>query len=329
MFGRLIFDYELESFLTRNVYDKISMLLYNGNSSIINEIGNYIKREEGDLISYLPKSKFSKADSHDPFSKGIGRVSIRIGRFVSKFLRKSTFVGYNISPQDLESFVNLYKSYFFRSESSLKIVEGQEILKWYLEYNYYQDNDNRFGTLWNSCMRQSERNKFMKLYADNSVRMLILLADDGRLLGRAILWDKVLDRDGNEYKFMDRIYTMYDHDVNLFKDWAKQNGFIHKMEQSARSERTVIKYVDDKPFPCNLQLYINLINHKQKYYPYLDTFKFYDSVHGTFSNSDEWREGFILEYVLVQSNGGLFPPEPEPEPEPEYDDYDDSPFQEE
>lgn len=328
MFGRLIFDFELESFLGRNAYDKVAMLLANGNSSIINECGNYIKREDADFVSYLPKSKFNRLETHDPFSPGIGRVTIKIGRFVNKFLRRATFESYNISPQDLESFVNLYKSYFFRNESNLKIVAGSEILKWYTEDSYHHDNGNRFGTLWNSCMRQSERNKFMKMYADNKdIRMLILLADNGKLLGRALLWDKVFDRDGSEFKFMDRIYTMYDHDVNLFKNWAKENGFVHKMEQSARSERIVIKYVDGNPVPCNMQLYVTLENHRQNYYPYLDTFKFYDPTHGVFSNSDAYREGFILEYVLVQSNGDLVPPEPEDEPEPEYyeeDEYNDN-----
>lgn len=332
MFGRLIFDLELESFLSRNAYDKVAMLLANGNSSIINEVGNFIKREEGDLVSYLPKSKYGRVRektfdgyTEDPYSNGIGRVTIKIGRFVNKFLRRATFESYNISPQDLESFVNLYKSYFLRSEANLKIVEGLEILKWYTEYSYHHDNGNRFGTLWNSCMRQMDRNIFMSLYADNKdIRMLILLADDGKLLGRALLWDKVIDRDGNEFKFMDRVYTMYDHDVNIFKNWAKENGFIHKMEQSARSERIVIKYVDGSPVPCNMQLYVTLENHKQNYYPYLDTFKFYDPIHGIFSNSDEYREGFILEYVLVQSNGGLVPPEPEcDEPEFYEEEYDD------
>lgn len=315
MFGRLIFDYEFESFLSRNSYDKVAMLLINGNSTIINEIGNYIRREEGDTVSYLPKSRYSKLEFNDPFSDGIGRVTIRIGRFVNKFLKRTTFETYNISPQDLENFVNLYKSYFIRNVLNLSVVEGNDIPKWYLEQNYHQNNGNMFGTLWSSCMRQHERNKFMKLYADNKeAKMLILLADDGKLIGRAILWDKVLDINGVEYKFMDRIYTIYDHDVNVFKKWAKENGYMHKTEQSARSERYVVKYENDQPVATNMKLYLKLENHKQKYYPYLDTFKFYDPIDGKFSNTDS----FSFEYILIQSNGGLIPPDPEPEEQ--YDD---------
>jgi hypothetical protein len=308
MFGRLIFDFELEFFLSRNTYDKIAMLLINGNSSIINEVGNYIKREDSDMVSYLPKSKYSKIESVDPFSNGIGRISIKIGRFITKFLKKITFINYNISPQDVEIFVNLYKSYFFRSGSSMIVVKGSDISKWYLENTYYQNNGNKFGTLWNSCMRQADRNKFMQLYVDNEeVKMLILLADDGKLLGRAILWDKVFDMNNSEYKLMDRIYTVYDHDVNLFKNWAKENEYMHKTEQSSRSERYITKYEDNNPNSLNMKLFIKLKNHKQKYYPYFDTFKFYDSLSGKFFNNDDSK----FEYVLVQSDGELFPPEPE------------------
>ncbi len=319
MFGRLIFDLDIEEFIYGNTCDKIVMVLVSGNSTTINEIGNYIKREELDIVSYLPKSKISNLSStDDPYSDGIGRVSIRIGRFVNKFIKNIAFSNYNISPKDLESFVNLYKSYFFRSESSLKLVQGNEILKWYCEDSYYQHEGNRFGPLWNSCMRQSERNKFMNLYVDNDIKMLILLSDDGRLLGRAIIWEKALGLDGSEYKVMDRIYTMYDHDVNMFKNWAKQNGFYHKIEQSAKSEKYFTKYNGDGVSEnAEILMSVTMTNHKQRYYPYLDTFKFYDPKNGQFSNSDFYNH----EYILVQSNGGLLPPEPEPEPEPEF--YDD------
>lgn len=309
MFGRLIFDSDIEGLLFGNTYDKIAMILINGDKNIINEVGNYIKREELDIVSYLPKSKVdSLAYNADPYSSGIGRVSIRIGRFVNKFLRKTTFINYNISPQDLEGFVNLYKSYFLRSETNIKLVQGDEILKWYNEDSYYCDNDNRFGSLWSSCMRQSERNKFMKLYSDNT-RMLILLADNGKLLGRAILWDKAIDANGVEYKVMDRIYTIYDHDVNLFKDWAKKNGFCHKLEQSAKTEKYFVKYdADGRRESFELDMSVNMVNHVQKYYPYLDTFKFYNPTNGKFSNSSSLRD---FQYILIQSDGSVTPPEPE------------------
>lgn len=310
MIGRLFFESNLEIFLCSNNYDKIAMLLYNGNSSIINEIGNYFRKEDGDSVSYVPKSRYDTIDSNNPFNSGSGRVTIRVGRLVTKFIKKSVYETYNIVPKDVETFVNLYKSCFNRESTKLEIVEGKDIQKWYLETNYYHSNGNRYGTLWNSCMRQPERNKFMKMYTENpDNKMLVLLTNDGKLLGRALLWDKVYDNLDNEYKFMDRVYTVYDHDINIFKDWARDNGYVHKMEQNARTERYIVSYNSDgKRDARSLELYVKIENHQQKYYPYLDTFKFYDSRYGTFSNNDDSR----YEYILVQSNGGLFPPEPEP-----------------
>lgn len=312
MFGRLLFDDDMVNFLDRiSGESKIALLLLNSNNKIINEVGNFIKSEAGeiDVVSYLPKSKYSKTDRIDGFSDGIGRVKIRVGRFINRFLSESTRFSFSITDRDVEEFVNIYKSYFSKDESRLKIVSGEEILHWYLENNYFTPNQNRYGTLWNSCMRYPDRNKYMALYTKNSnIKMLIFLSEDGRLRSRALLWEKVFDSKGNEYKVMDRIYSIYDHDVNFFKEWARKNGYIHKLEQSARSERLFVQ-CDGKV--VNLSLYMDLEEHSLRYYPYLDTFKFFDINKGRFSNSEQ----FNFQYILVQSNGGLVPPEPEPEPE--------------
>ena len=318
MIGRLVFDYDLETFLARNSGDKIAMLLMNGNSySLINEVGNYIIKEEGDVVSYLPKSKINP--DKDPWVSS-GRVKIRIGRFANKFLKKNAFQEFNIVPTDIEQFVNLYKSYFVRDKVNFQVVSGEDIYKWYCYTSYHHVNGNTFGTLWNSCMRQTERNKFMKLYADNdSIKMLIMLADDGKLLGRALLWEDVNEYNTeNKYKIMDRIYTIHDHDVNLFKNWAKENGYLHKMDQTARSEMYFVEYINGNPNAMAKYLYVTLPNHRIKYYPYLDTFKFYNSHNGTFSNNDT----YLYEFILVQSNGGLVPPEPEPDPDEFMDEED-------
>jgi hypothetical protein len=170
----------------------------------------------------------------------------------------------------------------------------------------------RYGTLWNSCMRQKERNSFMELYCVNDVKMLVSLSEDGKVKSRALLWDKVTDvNSGTEYKFMDRIYSFFDHDVILFKNWAKENGYITKYEQNAKTE--IHFKVNGKH--TAMELKVELPNHEMDYYPYLDTFKYYDNQSGIFYNTP--RTPFL--YKLVQSNGMM---EPEPR-EPEYDDYDD------
>lgn len=311
----LIFNDEMYSFLQFAQKDSIIAALFlQGDTSHINDEGNYIKRvdDEIDVVSFLPKSKYEKVENEWES----GRIKIKIGRFIRKFLTDFSIQNFNINDQMIEKFVNLYKSYFSRDISKLKIVEGEEILKYYLEDNYHSLNGNRAGSLWNSCMRQRERNKFMKLYAKNSdkVKMLVFFSDDDKVRARALLWEGVKDHKDStkEYKFMDRIYYVYDHDINFFKDWAKENGYISKWEQSAKTELLF----DIEGEVKRLQLYVNLDNSGLSYFPYLDTFKNFCVSRNRFSNSQNYN----FDYVLVQSNGQV---ERDPEPD-EYFDEDDN-----
>lgn len=312
MFNRLIFDHEMCNFLERANNRKITSVLLHGMSGLISEEGNFICRESGsiDTLSYLPKSKYKVVDSKDPFSEGIGRVNIKFGRFLKKFLSKSAFSELNITDSEIEKFVNFFKSYFNSSIDNLKVVEGDDILKYYLQDNYFSPNGNMFGTLWNSCMRQRERNKFMKIYAANSdIKMLVMLTENGQVRSRALLWENVYEHGSDrKFKFMDRVYSVYDHDVDTFKEWAKQNGYISKWEQSAKSE--LLFDVDGSP--TRMKLYVLPENYDFNWYPYFDTFKFYNQHKGRFSNSDYYD----FSYVLTQSNGDV-----EREREPEQDEY--------
>jgi hypothetical protein len=310
MFKRLIFNSEMIDFLSLTS-NRINDILIHGDSELISEEGNFIKNEENDFLSYLPKSKYQKDADFDPYSKGIGRVKIKIGRFVRKFISEKSFIQFEITDQTIEFFVNSFKSYFNSTTSSIKMIEGTEILKWYLDENYYTPNGMRFGSLWNSCMRYHDRNKYMTLYAKNpNIKMAVFLVDD-KVRCRALLWNDAKDLDGKSYKVMDRIYSVYDHDVILFKNWANENGYISKWTQSAKSEKTF----DVGGITTTIDLIIKLENYQFRYYPYLDTFKYYNEYKGTFSNSRKWS----YDYILIQSNGSV---EPEPEPDPEWSDDD-------
>ena len=310
----LIFNDEMFNFLQFAQKDSIIAAVFlQGDTSHINDEGNYIKRvdNEIDVVSFLPKSKYEKVENNWEN----GRVKIKIGRFVRKFLTEFSFKNFKVTDTLIEKFVNLYKSYFSRDTSKLKIFEGEEILKYYLEDNYHTLNGGRFGSLLNSCMRQPERNKFMKLYAKNKdkVKLLVFFSDDDKVRARALLWEGVKDHKDStkEYKFMDRIYYVYDHDINFFKDWAKENGYISKWEQSAKTELLF----DIDGGVKRLQLYVNLDDSGLSYYPYLDTFKNFYVSKNRFSNSQNYN----FDYVLVQSNGKV---EREPEPDEYYDEDD-------
>jgi hypothetical protein len=315
----LIFNDEMYQFLHFAQRDSIIAAIFlQGDSSHLNDEGNYIRRveDEIDVVSFLPKSKYEKVENEWEN----GRIKIKIGRFIRKFLTDFSIKNFNVNDQMIEKFVNLYKSYFSRDISKLKIVEGDDIPKYYLEDNYHTLSGSRCGSLWNSCMRQRERNKFMTLYAKNpdKVKMLVFFSDDNKVRARALLWEGVKDHKDStkEYKFMDRIYYYYDHDINFFKDWAKENGYLSKWEQSAKTERL---FDDGSGQAIKLSLYVMLDEHNLSYYPYLDTFKFLNFDKGRFSNSDSYN----FDYILVQSSGAM---ERERNEEDEYLDFEEEEF---
>lgn len=317
MFGKLYFSNQMLEFLSTCPIRRIAEILLHGRDPLLNEDGNFITQEDFqsqvDYVSYLPSSKYGKLEDPliDPYTKGIGRTKIKIGRFLRKFIKTSTLESISISDKDIEDFVNSFKSYFGNSTDVIKVVEGSEILHWYLEENYFMPIGKKIGTLWNSCMRYHERNKYMKLYTKNSnIKMAVYLVGD-KVRTRALLWDGVSDSKGNPYKIMDRIYSTYDHDTILFKKWAVENGYLPKFHQNAKTEYLF----DEGGIPVEKDLTLKLDKWDFIYYPYLDTFKYLSYRKGTLSNSSI----FSYDYVLVQSNGGL-EPEPEPEPDEYYDD---------
>lgn len=309
MRNSLNFDFRLKKFLSDTRFSSRISDIICCISDCFKKNGDYIEFVDSTTISYIPKSKI------DVFNKNPDRnkyeVKIKVGRFISRFMRPEVLKEYT-HPSDIEQFVNEYKSYFDCDESKLKIVSGSDILKYYHEENYLCSGNG--GTLWKSCMRQSNRNKFMKLYESNDVQMLVFLTDNDKVRARALLW-KAIDDNGNIYNIMDRIYIIYDHDTNFFINWAQRNGFYTKWEQTAYNEST---FRDSNGNPIILELKIVLSKKDFTYYPYLDTFKFFDINNGILYNKLSNKS----QYVLVQSDGSIEKEEGDDETDDEFVDLD-------
>ena len=298
MFPELHFDNKLNDFIkdTRNLC-RISEILQHGKGYLLKQDGNFIKFESIDTISFIPKSKLVLA--LDGFSNTKYRTTVKVGRFISKFMLKEARINFNISDRDIEVFVNLFKSYFDTDTSKYKIVSGDEILDWYLYENYHLPFGFQHGSLWNSCMRYREKNSYMNIYAVNpeKVKMLVHINEDGKLRTRALLWEEVYDQNGNKFKVMDRIYSVYDYEVLSFKKWATDNNYIYKKEQSSKKERLFVT----PDGTMDLKLKVKLDKWKIEYYPYIDTFKFLNYSNGVLSNNDDC----FYDFILIQNDGSL------------------------
>lgn len=217
------------------------------------------------------------------------RQEIKIGRVVRALLKSANK---DFETKDIEVFVNKYKSTmdmindkFFNFE----IVNGNDIAYWYNYKNYYR----RSGTLGSSCMSDVS-DYYFDIYTQNTnqVSLVILKSenDKTKIVGRSLLW-KLKDNK----MFLDRIYTIEDSDVNLFREYAKKMGWYYKYYNSSTNNNSC--YAPDGEI-VHIDISLKLENYGMTNFPYLDTLKYFDSYDGTLtykSGNGRW---------LLEDTGG-------------------------
>lgn len=214
--------------------------------------------------------------SFDVDYNSIKPSEMKIGRLVNTVLKKSSI---KVSDKDIEQFVNKWKSFIDFSNnkySNFELVKGEDIRYWYYEEKY----DGYGGSLNGSCMKYKKCQSFFDLYVENPdvCQLLILKShNEDRILGRALVWKL---RDGDT--FMDRIYTSNDSDIDLFKKYAKEKGWLYKSSQDF-NEDTAIVLTDGEE--KHLTLNVDLKNSYFDSYPYMDTLKFLNYNKNTLTNS--------------------------------------------
>ena len=210
------------------------------------------------------------------------RTPIKVGRLVRAIL---TSAGISFTDKEIEEFVNSYKSAFdIMSNALLKfdLVKGEKISYWYNIDNY----DNPRSTLGNSCMAEVPSN-YLDIYSMNSkCSLLILYSDSGDIIGGKYVSDKIKGRalvwnteQGDV--FMDRIYTNYDSDVDLFKSYAQKNGWWYRQTQQSGSDFSASNgSASKKPIYT-----VKLDESNFKNYPYIDTLYYLNNSSNLLSNS--------------------------------------------
>ena len=236
-------------------------------------------------IGVMNKEGLKLSDDEDMRVWSTSRNPIKIGRLVRAILNaaKIKFVD-----KDIEDFTNTYKATYDFTKDALKqfdIVKGDEISYWYAESSYVGGG----GSLNNSCMAHVETSEYFDIYTQNpQVSLVILYGDTGvingdkysddKIKGRAILWDAKLD--GIPVKFMDRIYTTHDADVELFKQFAEKNGWWFKRKQSMEPNESLT----DGSLVKRGTIEVKLDDTNFEYYPYCDTICYINSDTGTACN---------------------------------------------
>ena len=222
------------------------------------------------------------------------RNEVGLGRFVNKL-----FPGKYNSKQ-VEEFVNSFKASLEKAGEHFDLVEGEDIDFWYKSENYKENS----GTLGSSCMAQ-KRNLFGIYTQNQDVCKLLILKEDDKIIGRALVWklnsikkgSEVIE--GSEY-FMDRQYTIKESDVQKFRNYAIDKGWAYKSYNNHHSLGTVTISGEEK----NVKMTIKVTTKDYNRYPYMDTFKRYDVNNGVLHNDDEQGEQYEGQYILEDTGGG-------------------------
>lgn len=237
---------------------------------------------DSDKIDHILNHAWSQKD------RGIGwvdriwneqRTDVKIGRYSKRIINIHKTIP--IKDSDIEVFVNYYKSSFDYNKGlrdRLSIVKGDDIKHWYLEENYEPGG----GSLNNSCMRYEKCQKYLDIYSLNPevCSMLILKSENGKLLARSLVW--VL-KNGSTY--MDRVYTSKDSDSNIFKDYAKERGWLTYYTGGGKN------------------LSVGLGDHSFEKYPYMDTFIWYNKSGDILSSVSERGDN---DWYELQNTDGSF-----------------------
>jgi hypothetical protein len=215
------------------------------------------------------------------------RNPVKVGRFARAFL---TAAKVEFNDKDIEEFVNQYKATFDFAQNVLAqfdIVKGKEIIHWYWIDRY----QNGRGTLNNSCMAEADSD-WLSIYSENKQASLVLLYDDNgtitdgkyksdKIKGRAILWECRVD--GQDAMFLDRIYTVQDSDIELFKQYAEKNDWWTKKRQSMEPDEVLTNGTRDIRNPeiiCKVDT-----SNPTGCYPYMDTMCFINVNENIIGNS--------------------------------------------
>lgn len=259
----------------------------------------YLKGGVHDLAKVPNMSTIMHLYSSDARNTGVfdtSRNPIKIGRMINSIFPS------RFNAKDVEEFVKQFKSRLDKMGERFELVEGDAIGEWY-HYSKYKDTR---GDLGNSCMCR-KRSSFFDFYNDNpDVCKMLLLLDNEKLIGRALVW-KTTDIYGygetlEDVYFMDRQYTILDSDVEKFIRYAKEKNWAYKPHNNHYSIGTVI--YNNQKFSGDMTVQM-----KHKHYdnfPYLDTFKMYDPETGILYNIGEGEnnEDYNGRYILEDTDGG-------------------------
>jgi len=281
-----------------------------------------IDKEKDDTITFVPAQQIwrkmgftdqaqanQKPTPDSPMWAASGRQPLKIGGLINRI-----FVDELGEPVFKESavakFINIFKAEIasILIWNRFKIVREEDIRYWYAESNIVAA-----GKLGNSCMRYDGTNgngncqPYFNIYVKNPEKcgMLILTNFNNKLIGRALVWGG--EAEANRLRkptgriFMDRIYVTKDSEEDLFKKYAKEQGWIYKYSQEAFNASYIDPLNNDEHVNKSISIQLKPMEHKQ--YPYMDTLKYYNPFTGRLASDPGNQVEGMKRWKLESGNG--------------------------
>ena len=270
----------------------------------LKNIGLYSDTEKLDHVlkvvtSKIERGETSKSDVNYLFNEfdlgSKSRSEIKLGKFINAVLTgKYTSV-------EIEDFTNKFKALIGKVGEEFNLVSGGDIEFWYNSENYAE----KTGNLGNSCM--ATKKGIFSIYVDNpEVCKLLILEENGKLLGRALVWKlssiNYYGKPDNQEEvwFMDRQYTIKESDVQKFRNYAKEKDWVYKANNNHHSFSEVVIDGNVK----NVEMVVELESKKHNKFPYMDTFRRFDPSTGFLYNDERNDQYYVGNYILDKTNGG-------------------------
>jgi len=272
-----------------NGNDKVNFIQVNRVLRMIDkDLGDPESKNQGQLKGQLPQDYLDRMwrFKNNPGSavwSSQQRTELQVGRFATKIIQKSKDTNAkSLTQNDINAFVDNFKAYRdFQTtkKERFEVVSGEDIRKWYWEGRY---EDASYHLL-NSCMRYGRCQDYLNIYVENpnQVTMVIMKGiEPNKIIGRALIWKL-----NNGEIYLDRPYANNDEDVNLFKQWGRDNEYQVYGDGYKGKEVTL----DKSEFSS---------------YPYMDTFKYLNrDVNLLSTNANQFDDG-DQNWIRLESTGG-------------------------
>lgn len=243
--------------------------------------GDYFTfRESEGLITYMPKGRTQEFNADGTWKRN-GRQGMKPAKFLRALLsdRAVRMIG---KDHEIAKFDAVLKADEAKGKLTFHVASFDKA------YNpdMYSD-DNRPD----SCMWGCDVGPF---YEHFGAKCVVAIDRDGYYVGRAVVWDGVSVAGGDKrITVMDRVYFTKPHVLELFLDYAKRQGWHHRLYQSRDNK---MEFVEPSGQHVKLKLRVDSDSDVDcAFYPYLDTF--------TWGTGDSLNNYTEQDYTYENTNG--------------------------